>query len=269
MFSPSRSAVFIALIAAALVGFGTPSLAQNVKIGALMPLTGPLARYGNSSLNGVNLAAIHINAQGGLLDGRTLEIVVGDTETNPQSGVEAARQLVRGQGVSGLIGALASDVSISVATAVSAVDGVVQSTGASTSPMITNLADNDFLFRTTPHTVVQGHYDFTINLVSDVANGPAPGLADLPDGVTQYSRTFWVRSEDEPMGPYFKVEGDMINGVAYMIMQQNFIDGAQMTFQLDTVGGLPAAQNLVLGFSPGHGGMPQAHYDMTIELVTP
>ncbi|MBT5859973.1 MAG: hypothetical protein HOH89_02335 [Alphaproteobacteria bacterium] len=115
----------------------------------------------------------------------------------------------------------------------------------------------------------QAHYDFTINLVSDVANGPAPGLADLPDGVTQYSRTFWVRSEDEPMGPYFKVEGDMINGVAYMIMQQNFIDGAQMTFQLDTVGGLPAAQNLVLGFSPGHGGMPQAHYDMTIELVTP
>ena len=59
-------------------------------------------------------------------------------------------------GTIGLIGALASNVSISVATSVSAVEGVVQITGASTSPMITNLADNDFLFRTTPHTVIQG-----------------------------------------------------------------------------------------------------------------
>ena len=103
-----------------------------------------------------NAVAIHINAQGGLLGGRTLEIVVGDTQTDPQTGVEVAQQLVRVQGVAGLIGALASNVSISVATSVSAVEGVVQITGASTSPMITNLADNDFLFRTTPHTVIQG-----------------------------------------------------------------------------------------------------------------
>ena len=115
----------------------------------------------------------------------------------------------------------------------------------------------------------QAHYDLTLELVPEVAAGPAPGLAELPAGVEQYSRTLWVRAEDQPMGPYFKVEGDKINGVAYVIMQQNIIDGVDMTFSLDTIAGLPAAQNLALSFSAGHAGMAMPHYDMTIELVSP
>ena len=156
MFASNQIGAFAAVATAAVIGFSAPAMAQTIKVGALMPLTGPLAQYGESSVNGVNLAAIHINAQGGLLGGRTMEIVIGDTQTDPQAGVAAAQQLVRIQGVVGLIGALASSVSIPVATSVSAVDGVVQITGASTSPAITMLADNDFLFRTTPHDLVQG-----------------------------------------------------------------------------------------------------------------
>jgi branched-chain amino acid transport system substrate-binding protein len=156
MFVRNQFGALAAVATAAVIGFSAPAIAQDIKVGALMPLTGPLAQYGESSVNGVNLAAIHINAQGGLLGGRSMEIVIGDTQTDPQSGVAAAQQLVRVQGVVGLIGALASSVSIPVATSVSAVDGVVQITGASTSPVITGLADNDFLFRTTPHDLVQG-----------------------------------------------------------------------------------------------------------------
>jgi ABC-type branched-subunit amino acid transport system substrate-binding protein len=149
-----RAAVAAAGLAALTVAL--PASAQEVRIGALMPLTGGLAQYGASSVNGVNLAATHVNAMGGILGGQTLRIVTGDTQTNPQAGVAAAQQLVRVQGVVGLIGALASGVTIPVATSVSAVDGVLQISGASTAPGITTLADNDFLFRTTPSDKYQG-----------------------------------------------------------------------------------------------------------------
>ena len=47
-------------------------------------------------------------------------------------------------------------MTIPVATSVSAVEKVPQISNASTSPVITTLADNDFLFRTVPHDALQG-----------------------------------------------------------------------------------------------------------------
>ena len=117
----------------------------------------------------------------------------------------------------------------------------------------------------------QAHYDITINLVADqvAAAGDAPGLDDLPVGIEQYSRTLWIHSQDVPMGPYFKVEDDKVTALSYMVMHDNFVNGAEMVFQLDTVPGLPTAQRVALDFSPGPDGMAMPHYDMTIELVSP
>ena len=75
-------------IAVAAVIAASTAVADNVKIGALMPMTGALAEYGESSLNGIKLAVQQVNQGGGLLDGQ-LEVVVGDTQTNPQAGVAA------------------------------------------------------------------------------------------------------------------------------------------------------------------------------------
>jgi len=150
--------VGIAMFVLAAVSFGVDdsALAQSgAKIGALMPTTGGLQVYGESSINGVKLAVDEVNAAGGVLGGE-LKLVFGDTQTNPQAGVDAAKRLVSIEHVSGLIGALGSGVTIPVATSVSAVDKVPQISNASTSPVITNLADNDFLFRTVPHDALQG-----------------------------------------------------------------------------------------------------------------
>jgi ABC-type branched-subunit amino acid transport system substrate-binding protein len=147
---------------ASTAGFATaiflatsPAFAAGAKIGALIPLTGGLAQYGESSLNGVKLAIKHINAQGGVLGGKLL-LAVGDTKTNAQSGVAAAKQLVSLQGVSGIIGALSSGVTIPVATSVSSVEGVPQISNASTAPGISTLNDKDFMFRTVAHDALQG-----------------------------------------------------------------------------------------------------------------
>lgn len=144
-------AVGMAAVAAATV----PAHAQDVTIGALMPLTGALGEYGEHSLNGVKLAAEQINEAGGVL-GREMNVAIGDTQTNPQAGVLAAKQLVATNNVVGMVGALASGVTIPVARSVSSVSGIPQISSASTAPAITTLDDNDFLFRSTPHDALQG-----------------------------------------------------------------------------------------------------------------
>jgi branched-chain amino acid transport system substrate-binding protein len=146
------------LAAAAAVGAiaATSAQAQSVPIGSLMAMTGALAEYGESIQNGIELAVEEINAAGGVLDGRQLEIVVGDTQTNPQAGVAAAQQLISANQVVGIVGALSSGVTIAVATSVTAPNQVPQISPASTAPAITELDDDGFLFRTTPHDALQG-----------------------------------------------------------------------------------------------------------------
>ncbi len=133
----------------------SPARAEGLKLGALMPMTGGLQAYGASSFNGVKLAIDEINRAGGV-NGDKVSLAVGDTQTAPQAGVDAAKKLVSIEGVHGLIGALSSGVTIPVASTVSAKDGIVQISSASTSPEITGLKDNDFLFRTVPTDAVQG-----------------------------------------------------------------------------------------------------------------
>lgn len=163
MKAVSLSSIIVGVVVAVLVviaiifegGGGGPMGKQPVKIGALMPTTGALQVYGEASINGLRLAIDEVNAAGGVL-GRPLELAFGDTQTNPQAGVDAAKRLVATEHVAGLVGALGSGVTIPVATSVSAVDKVPQISNASTSPVITNLADNDFLFRTVPNDALQG-----------------------------------------------------------------------------------------------------------------
>ena len=127
----------------------------ELRIGALLPLTGDLQAYGESSRNGIELAASEINAEGGVM-GQEVVIEIADTQTEPQAGVDAAQRLVSVQDVSAIVGALSSGVTIPVASSVTSVEGVPQISGASTSPVMTTLEDNDFLFRTTPSDAFQG-----------------------------------------------------------------------------------------------------------------
>ncbi len=148
-------AIVVLVVIAIIFEDSTPGPRPTAKIGALMATTGALQVYGEASINGVRLAVDEVNAAGGVLGG-DLGLVIGDTQTTAQAGVDAAKRLVSTERVAGLIGALGSGVTIPVATSVSAVEKVPQISNASTSPVITTLADNDFLFRTVPHDALQG-----------------------------------------------------------------------------------------------------------------
>ncbi|GAB3672593.1 ABC transporter substrate-binding protein [Salinisphaera aquimarina] len=146
------------IAAAALVlafGASTTQAAEPLRLGVVVPLTGDLQSYGVPGLKGAKLAAQEINAAGGVL-GADIEISTGDSQTLPQAGVDAAQKLVNLNRVVGLVGAMSSGVTIPVALSVSKPNGIPQISNASTSPKITSLDDNDFLFRDIPSDAFQG-----------------------------------------------------------------------------------------------------------------
>lgn len=144
-----------AVAAAAGIATAGAASAEGLKIGAVVPLTGDLQAYGETAVNGFNLAINQINAAGGV-NGGPVTISITDSQTNPQQGVDAAQRLVTGERVNALVGALASGVTIPIAQSVAKVQRVPQVSGASTSPVITTLDDDDFLFRTVPSDAGQG-----------------------------------------------------------------------------------------------------------------
>jgi branched-chain amino acid transport system substrate-binding protein len=151
--STIRSAV--AALSLLAVAFASPALGQGLRLGVVTSMTGGLQEFGPTTLNGINVAVEEVNAAGGVLGGK-LEIVVGDDQTTPHVGVAAAKKLIEVDRVSGIIGSLSSGVTIPIAQSVTSVAGVPQISTASTSPVITTLKDDDFLFRTVPTDAVQG-----------------------------------------------------------------------------------------------------------------
>ena len=144
----------ILVLTSGLLWAGGAKEARAVKIGALVPLTGPLSEFGQGFRKAGDLAVEQLTAAG-----FPIELRYADTETAAIPGVEAARTLVSVERVVALIGAAASGVTIPVAESVAIPNQVPIISNASTSPLITYLpADQgkDFLFRTVPSDALQG-----------------------------------------------------------------------------------------------------------------
>ena len=131
------------------------SSGEPIKIGTLIDATGDLAVFGPPIVLATDLAALLINEAGGI-DGRMIEMVHRDSGTSPQIATDAASALVNVDGVEAIVGSLSSGVSLAVAESVTIPNGAVLVSPASTSPAISNLDDNDLVFRTTVSDALQG-----------------------------------------------------------------------------------------------------------------
>ena len=87
----TKSALALALLLAA---GNTAWAADPVKIGVAAPLSGAAATYGKETRAGAELAAEEINAKGGILGGRKIELVFEDDKGTPQGGVAAVQKLI-------------------------------------------------------------------------------------------------------------------------------------------------------------------------------
>ena len=88
-----------------------------IRLGLMPPLTGLVGLYGAEICNAARIACAEINAAGGLL-GRTLELVIEDDGSLPQTAVPAALRLVEQHRCDAIIGNLLSNSRIAVASQV-------------------------------------------------------------------------------------------------------------------------------------------------------
>ena len=152
-----KHGIGLAILAAAGMALaGTPAAAQDVKVGALFGVTGPIASFLPAIIDAAQLAVDEINAGGGVLDGRDLAMVIGDTQGVAQGSVDAATKLVNIDNVTVVVGALTSGAAIAAANAVTIPNGVLQISPTATSPEYSNLDDNDYAFRIVPSDTFQG-----------------------------------------------------------------------------------------------------------------
>ena len=149
---------FIPLAAAAALATAgsTAAAAADVKVGSAAGVTGPIEGLVPPILAGRNLAAAHVNEQGGILGGGAYQLVLGDAQCNPKAAVDAGAKLINVEQVVAILGANCSGAANGMAQSVAIPAGVVMLSDTATAPSISDLEDNDLVFRVAPSDAYQG-----------------------------------------------------------------------------------------------------------------
>jgi branched-chain amino acid transport system substrate-binding protein len=103
-----------------LISVPTLSLAaDNVKIGIMLPLSGSLAKLGESSKWAQQFAVDEVNSEGGIksLGGAKLELIIADTQGKPELGQTIAEQLIHRDKVDLILGCWNSSVTLPASAA--------------------------------------------------------------------------------------------------------------------------------------------------------
>jgi branched-chain amino acid transport system substrate-binding protein len=173
-------------VAASVLGLAVPALAEDVKLGILGDLTGPIESLAPPIVAGAQLAFDHVNAQGGLLGGQIVS-VTGDSACDPSVAGPAGDKLVNTDQVTAVVGAFCTGATIGAFTTAGLPGNVVFISPSASAPAVTTVEDSDLLYRTTPSDAFQGVKLadlLTAKGVTDVAltyvnNDYGKGLADV------------------------------------------------------------------------------------------
>jgi len=106
----------IILASLLLAAASLPAKAQeNIRIGVLLPLTGPLAKNGLENWEAMQIARDMINERGGI-NGRKVEYLQGDANT-PNAAISETERLITKDGIKITTGSFASPIAIAVSQA--------------------------------------------------------------------------------------------------------------------------------------------------------
>jgi branched-chain amino acid transport system substrate-binding protein len=157
---------FIAFVAALSLGlFGCPPKSEtggpaadtaatgDILIGEYGSLTGNQATFGQSTHNGIIMAADEVNAAGGI-NGRKIKILTEDDQSKSEEAVTAVQKLISQNQVVAVLGEVASSSSIAAAPICQS-SKVPMITPSSTNPEVTK--KGDYIFRMCFTDDYQGH----------------------------------------------------------------------------------------------------------------
>jgi len=153
-----KSTILIALLLSSLLimaGCSTTSAEpETIRLGAILPQTGPVAQAGEFVQHGIDLALEEINSEGGV-DGKPLEIIFEDSQCNPKQAVSSFHKLTDVDSVSAIVGPFCSGSTMAIAPLTTQNKIVVLSPG-STTPELTDAGD--YVFRVTPSDIYEADF---------------------------------------------------------------------------------------------------------------
>lgn len=152
----------LAAAALAPLAASLPALAADpIRIGMVVPLTGPAAESGQYAQYGAKLALEEVNAAGGVM-GRPLEIVTADDQTTNPGAVLAFSKLAGDSSIAAFVGSIRSTQNHAMAPDILKTAKPVMFGG--TDPTLTHM-NNPWLFRCRPNDSFSGRViaDFGVN----------------------------------------------------------------------------------------------------------
>ena len=128
-----------------------PAIAQSaaVKVGVLSPMSGVYASLGTNKLNGIKML---FNEKGMKAGGRSIELMVEDTEAKPQEGLRKARKLVEEDNVDVLLGIVNSATGYALKQYVDRVKKVWITTAAAADGIFKKANNSPYAFRSSLST---------------------------------------------------------------------------------------------------------------------
>jgi ABC-type branched-subunit amino acid transport system substrate-binding protein len=126
---------------------------REISVGILLPETGDLASVGQPMIQAAQLPVMAVNDENPA--GLSVDAQVEDTQTSQSAGVTAAQSLASA-GVPAVCGSASSGVNVPVSTEVFVPNRMVGCSPSSTALSVTNLEDDDYIFRTAPSDFLQG-----------------------------------------------------------------------------------------------------------------
>jgi branched-chain amino acid transport system substrate-binding protein len=154
--------------------------ADTIKVGLVAALSGQSAKSGEGITRGLTVAIDEINAKGGLLGGRMLELVRRDDESNPAKGQTAARELIDKEGAVVLFGGIDSPVSQAIVPLINQAHVPFMGVWAAATNITRNGANPNYAFRVSAVDVLVDRA--LIKHVMTSFGAKAPGLMLVNNG---------------------------------------------------------------------------------------
>lgn len=204
----------ICLVMAAAVLTGCPDKnskdSKTIKIGAVLPLSGDAASYGQSSKKALELLVDETNKNNGLLS-KKVEIVYEDDENKPENSAIALQKLIKDSKITAVIGTVSSKGCISMGP-IATQGKVPMITATATSTKVTQ--SGEFVFRASYTDAFQG----TALAKFATEDLKAKTAAVLYDAAGDYSKELAGYFRDD----FEKAGGKVVSFESYSTGNQDF-----------------------------------------------
>lgn len=200
-------------------GTGGNASGDTVKIGLVASQNGELKPWGEDSVKGARLAVKEFNASGGL-NGKQIELLIGDSQSKPEQGKSAAEKLMS-DGVIALVGEVASGITAQIAEAAEEKGVPVVSIGATR----TDLSEGrDNFFRVCYTDAFQGPvmakfaYDMGLRNIAVLTDKKQPYSTGLSDSFRDHFIKLGGKIVDEQ---FYNSGETQFSGILTAVKQKN------------------------------------------------